>query len=154
MGVYQFRQEQKIKASIDEIWEYISSPENLQEITPEYMGFKITSARLPEKVYPGLMISYKVSPVFGIKMDWLTEITHVKNKKYFVDEQRKGPYKLWHHEHFVEPTDGGVIMRDIVTYVPPFGWLGNLANFLLIRKKLNEIFEYRTLALEQKFGSL
>ena len=152
MAFYQFRQEQLIPASIDEVWDFISSPANLKEITPDYMGFDITSGDLPEKMYEGMIISYKVAPVLGIKTTWVTEITHIRDKEYFVDEQRVGPYALWHHQHFIEPQNEGVLMKDIVSYAPPFGILGAIANTLMIRKKLKEIFDYRTIAIERKFG--
>jgi ligand-binding SRPBCC domain-containing protein len=116
------------------------------------MGFDITSKDSPDKMYPGLIITYKVSPLLGIKTNWMTEITQVQNKKFFIDEQRVGPYKLWHHQHFVEEIEGGVLMRDIVTYQPPFGILGAIMNSLVIRKKLKEIFDYRFKALEMKYG--
>ena len=138
---------------MDEVWNFISSPENLKRITPDYMGFDITSGSLPEKMYEGLIISYKVSPVAGIKTTWVTEITHIEEKKFFVDEQRIGPYKLWHHQHHIQAIDNGVLMHDIVSYAPPFGPLGAIANTLLISKKLNEIFDYRFQALNQIFGN-
>ena len=115
------------------------------------MGFDITSEDLPEKMYEGMIISYKVSPLFGIKTTWVTEITKVKDKRYFVDEQRIGPYKIWHHQHFLEEKDGGVLMSDIVSYQPPFGPLGNIANSLIIKNKLNEIFAYREKVLNELF---
>jgi ligand-binding SRPBCC domain-containing protein len=152
MAFYQFKREQKVNASLDEIWDFISSPSNLKEITPDYMGFDITSAGLAEKMYEGMIISYQVSPLFGIKTTWVTEITHVRDRNYFVDEQRVGPYSLWHHQHHIEEIEGGVLMKDIVSYEPPFGFLGAIANTLIIENKLNEIFNYRTLALERKFG--
>ena len=151
MAFYQFQRTQKIKASIDEVWDFISSPKNLKEITPDYMGFDITSKETPNKMYQGLIISYKVSPLLGIKTTWVTEISQVKDKEYFVDEQRVGPYKLWHHQHIVTPVNGGVLMKDIVSYVPPFGFLGVIANKLIIRNKLNEIFNFRTKAIEKRF---
>ena len=152
MAFYQYKQEQKVKASMEEVWDFISSPANLKEITPDYMGFDITSGDIPEKMYPGMIITYEVKPLLGIKTPWMTEITQVKDMEFFIDEQRVGPYKLWHHQHFIEPINGGVLMRDIVTYAPPFGFLGAIANKLMIRKKLNEIFEYRTMAVNKKFG--
>jgi ligand-binding SRPBCC domain-containing protein len=130
MATYQKYEEMEVLASIDEVWDFISSPSNLKEITPDYMGFEITSHGLPEKVYPGLMISYRVRPVLGINMNWLTEITQVEAPYYFVDEQRAGPYALWHHEHRLRPTEKGVIMTDLVTYRPPAGPLGDLARML------------------------
>ena len=152
MAFYQLHKTQKVNCSLDEIWAFISSPRNLKEITPDYMGFDITSKDTPDVMYPGLIITYKVSPLLGIKTDWMTEITQVVDKQFFIDEQRIGPYKLWHHQHFVEEIEGGVLMKDIVTYAPPFGFLGAIMNRLVIRKKLEEIFDYRFKAVEKKFG--
>ena len=154
MGFYQLHTKQEIPASIEEVWDFISSPENLKKITPPSMGFNITSDLKNKKMYPGMIISYKVSPLLGIKTTWVTEITHVKEKEYFVDEQRVGPYTMWHHEHFIEPTKKGVLMSDIVSYQPPFGILGSIANSFLIRKKLNDIFEFRSQAVENIFGKI
>ena len=152
MGFYQLYKTQKIPATIDQVWDFISSPANLKKITPEYMGFNVTSKMLSEKMYPGMIISYNVSPVLGIKMTWVTEITHIKEKEYFVDEQRVGPYSLWHHEHKIEQIEGGVLMTDIVSYKPPFGILGTFANSFLIKKQLKKIFDFRTVAMENVFG--
>jgi len=152
MGLYQFKQAMKINASVDEVWDFISSPRNLKEITPDYLGFDITIDDLPEKMYPGMIISYIVKPVMGIKTVWVTEITHVKDKEYFVDEQRIGPYSMWHHEHFIKPINGGVLMTDIVSYKPPLGFIGKIANRLMIKGKLNDIFSYRKQAIELRFG--
>jgi ligand-binding SRPBCC domain-containing protein len=152
MAFYQLIKTQKLPATISEIWNFISAPSNLKEITPEHMGFVVTSNTAAEKMYPGMIITYKVSPLLGIKLNWITEITHVKDFEYFVDEQRMGPYSLWHHQHKIEPIDGGVLMTDIVTYQPPMGILGALANSLIIKKQLQQIFDYRTVALEKKFG--
>lgn len=152
MPFYQFEQKQKIPAAIDAVWDFISSPNNLKEITPGYLGFEVTGNSGNTKMYPGMIITYKVSPLFGIKLNWMTEITHVKDKEYFVDEQRSGPYKLWHHQHKIEPIESGVLMTDIVTYQPPMGILGAVANSLIIKKKLNEIFNFRTTAIEKRFG--
>lgn len=151
MPVYQLRKEQKLNITIKEAWEFISNPANLQKITPPYMGFKIVTENLPEKIYPGLIIHYKVSPLLKIKTDWVTEITHVKENEYFVDEQREGPYKLWHHEHLLEEINSKVVMKDIITYKPPFGLLGAAANSLIIKKQLNDIFTFRENALETIF---
>lgn len=153
MAFYQFKREQRINCNIDDIWQFISSPKNLKEITPDYMGFDVTSESTPDKMYPGLIITYKVSPLFGIKTNWMTEITHVVDKKYFVDEQRIGPYNLWHHQHIIEPIENGVLMSDIVTYSPPFGFLGSIANKFIIRYKLKEIFDYRVKVIEKKYGA-
>ncbi|WP_321322575.1 SRPBCC family protein [Labilibaculum sp.] len=149
MSFYQFQKEQFIKATIEEIWDFISSPQNLKKITPENMGFDIRTPNLPDKIYEGMIIRYTVRPLLGIPTNWVTEITHLKEKFYFVDEQRVGPYKLWHHQHIIMPKENGVLMKDIVSYQPPFGVLGRIANALIIRNTLNDIFDYRTKALEK-----
>jgi len=152
VAFYQIHTAQKIPATIDRVWDFISSPQNLKEITPDHMGFDITSPGLPEKMYPGMIISYRVSPLMGIKMTWVTEITHVKEKEYFVDEQRIGPYALWHHEHKLTSIEGGVLMEDTISYKPPLGFLGAMANALFIRRQLKGIFTYREQAVERIFG--
>jgi len=149
MAFYQFQREQFIKSSIEKIWDFISSPQNLKRITPQDMGFDIRTPNLPDKIYEGMIISYTVRPLFGIPTNWVTEITHIRDKSYFVDEQRVGPYKLWHHQHIILPEKNGVLMKDIVSYQPPFGWLGSIANVLVIKNKLNEIFDYRTEVLKK-----
>jgi ligand-binding SRPBCC domain-containing protein len=154
MGIYQLYRTQKIPASLDEVWDFISSPANLKKITPAYMGFDIITEPLPQKMYPGMIITYKVSPFWGIKMTWVTEITHLKENEYFVDEQRIGPYAMWHHEHLLESVEGGVLMTDIVSYKPPFFLLGSLANSLIIRKQLREIFDFRKKAIEGILGKM
>jgi ligand-binding SRPBCC domain-containing protein len=147
MAFYQLNKRQFIPASPEKVWDFISSPANLKKITPPYMGFDILSPSLPEKMYEGMIIRYRVSPFPGFSTTWVTEITHVEEMKYFVDEQRIGPYSMWHHQHLLEPAEGGVIMTDIVSYSPPLGFLGAIANSLLIRRKLNRIFDYREKAL-------
>jgi ligand-binding SRPBCC domain-containing protein len=151
MGFYQFKREQVIHSTINEVWDFISSPENLKKITPDSMGFDIRTPDLPSKIYEGMIISYTVRPMLGIKTNWVTEITHVVDKSYFVDEQRVGPYTMWHHQHIISPVKNGVLMKDIISYKPPFGILGNIANVLFIRKKLKSIFNYRTKVLEEFF---
>lgn len=152
MAFYQLKREQFIKASLEEVWDFMSSPKNLKDITPKHMGFDITSDNKNDKMYEGMIISYIVKPVLGIPTKWVTEITHVVDKKYFVDEQRIGPYKLWHHQHILEEKDGGVLMKDIVTYEPPFGFLGAIANSLFIKQQLNTIFKYRFKAVDDKYN--
>jgi ligand-binding SRPBCC domain-containing protein len=152
MAFYQFKREQFIQADLATVWDFISSPANLKKITPPYMGFDITSGDLPKKMYQGMIISYKVSPIWGIKTDWVTEITHIRELEYFVDEQRIGPYALWHHQHILIPQEKGVLMQDIVTYAPPMGLLGAIANKLIIEKKLREIFAYRWEVVEKMFN--
>jgi ligand-binding SRPBCC domain-containing protein len=152
MPFYQLNRTQKIPVTIEEIWDFISSPENLKKITPPYMGFNITSNNATEKMYAGMIITYKVSPFPGIKLNWVTEITQVKDNEYFVDEQRIGPYKMWHHQHKIVVIDGGVLMTDIVSYQPPWSMLGALGNALFIKQQLKQIFDFRTIALEKRFG--
>ncbi|MBI5010466.1 MAG: SRPBCC family protein [Bacteroidia bacterium] len=154
MGFYQYRKEQLLHAGVDEVWDFISSPSNLKEITPEYMGFDITSENMPEKMYRGMIISYMVRPLFGIKVTWVTEITEIAEKKFFIDQQRIGPYAFWHHQHFIEPLGEKVLMKDIVSYKPPFGILGSIANMLVIRKKIKEIFDYREMVLNSRFPEI
>ncbi|MBK8483887.1 MAG: SRPBCC family protein [Saprospiraceae bacterium] len=154
MAFYQFKFTQKIPSQLNEVWNFMASPVNLKEITPDYMHFQITSIQKTPVMYPGMIISYKISPFFGLKLLWVTEITQVKENCYFVDEQRIGPYSMWHHEHHIEEIEGGVLMTDIVSYQPPYGFIGAIANFIFIRRKLLEIFNYRELAIRKKFGSL
>ena len=151
MSCSQIIREQHLKTDIQTIWDFVSSPSNLNEITPKDMQFQFISNNKDQKMYPGMIILYKVSPLFKIPLSWATEITHVNEKKFFVDEQRLGPYKIWHHEHHFEKTDDGVLMKDIVTYVPPFGIVGSIANSLFIRRKVNQIFDYREKVLERIF---
>ena len=151
MAFYQFKRTQLVQASLEELWDFISSPANLSKITPENMGFKITSGGLPDKMYPGMIISYRVRPLPFFSTTWVTEITHVSNLKYFVDEQRVGPYSMWHHEHILEPKENGILMTDIVSYAPPLGFLGRIANSLIIKNRLAHIFDFRTKAVEKIF---
>jgi ligand-binding SRPBCC domain-containing protein len=152
MSVFTLNTSQIIPATKEQVWDFISSPVNLKHITPAYMGFHILTKDLPEKMYPGMIIKYKVSPLLKINMEWVTEITHVKDLSYFVDEQRYGPYQMWHHQHHISEVPNGILMKDIVNYQPPFGVLGNIANAVMIKKKLKEIFDFRFAAVEKKFG--
>ena len=153
MSVFQFYKEQSFKVDRNELWKFISNPGNLAKITPPSMGFKITSPYVADNMYPGQIITYRVVPMLGIPVVWVTEITHVVENEYFVDEQRSGPYSIWHHEHRLVDEDEGVLMQDLITYKPPIGILGNFANRLFIIKTLNNIFEYRKKALEGFFGT-
>ena len=151
--IYELKREQFLHSNISDVWDFISSPKNLPKITPKYMNFNITSKELPEKMYPGMLISYTVSPLLGIPMKWLTEITQVEEKNFFIDEQRIGPYAMWHHQHFIEPYKDGVLMKDIVTYKLPLGILGQFAHWLFIKKQLNSIFSYRFNKMEKIFNN-
>jgi ligand-binding SRPBCC domain-containing protein len=153
MSLYTFKRSQRIPASIKRFWSFISSPRNLKEITPEYMGFNIVSNDLPHTMYQGMIIRYEVRPLFGLKMNWVTEITSIKEPEYFVEEQRVGPYRLWHHEHHLSPVKGGVLMTDLIHYQPPFRLLGAMANSLVIRRRLDETFDYRKKKIVELWGA-
>jgi ligand-binding SRPBCC domain-containing protein len=144
--------QQWLPISLDEAWDFFSSPKNLNEITPEDMVFEIKSD-VPEKMYPGMFIMYSIRPMFNIPMNWVTEITHVSDRKFFVDEQRVGPYHIWHHEHHFEEKDGGVLMTDILHYNVGMSFLGWIASKLFVDKKVQGIFDYRYKILEQRFGT-
>ncbi len=151
MKVYRLQKKQKLPISVDQAWAFLSDPKNLKTITPDYMGFHILSGAEKE-MFAGQIIQYIVTPVLGIKTKWVTEITHVVDKKYFVDEQRFGPYALWHHKHFINPIEGGVEMEDIIDYKLPLGLLGQLGHPILVKPKLEEIFSYRQKKLIELFG--
>jgi ligand-binding SRPBCC domain-containing protein len=152
MSMHQLRTVQDLPVSLDEAWAFFSDPRNLREITPDWLGFEIKTPDLPDEAYPGLIISYTVRPLFNIPVGWVTEITHIEPKRMFVDEQRRGPYAMWHHEHHFEEIPGGVRMRDIVSYVIPGGPLGDLVNVLTVRERVRAIFRYRKSVLEPRFG--
>jgi ligand-binding SRPBCC domain-containing protein len=153
MKTYTLNFSQKMPISLTEAWDFFSSPLNLSKITPKSMSFVITSDYSTNtKMYEGMLISYKVSPLLGIKMDWITEITHVKEGAYFIDEQRFGPFALWHHEHHFAAIEGGVLMTDKLTYGVPFGFLGRIANSIMVAKQTQEIFDYRVKAVDELFG--
>jgi ligand-binding SRPBCC domain-containing protein len=149
--VYRLSSKQKLPISVDVAWEFLSNPKNLKVITPNYMSFDIISGD-EKKMYAGQIIQYKVTPILRLKTNWVTEITQVIDKKYFVDEQRFGPYAMWHHKHFIKPVEGGVEMEDIIDYKVPFGFLGRMVHPLLVKPKLTEIFNYRTQKLIELFG--
>ncbi len=150
MKLYQLHTKQKLPISVEEAWDFLSNPSNLEKITPD-MGFEILSGA-DKPMFAGQIIQYTVSPFPGIKTKWVTEITHVKDKEFFVDEQRFGPYSLWHHKHFLKEIEGGVEMEDIVDYKLPFGFLGRIMHSLVIKHKLKRIFEYREKKLIALFG--
>ena len=152
MAAHSIKTVQKIPVSLSEAWQFFSNPANLQAITPGNMGFKIISKHNSEKMYAGQIIEYKVSPVAGIPLYWMTEITQVVDGKYFIDEQRKGPYTLWHHQHHFREIPGGVEMTDLVHYKLPLGFLGNIANSLFVKAQLEGIFKFRYNKVEELFG--
>jgi ligand-binding SRPBCC domain-containing protein len=153
MAAHTIKTVQKIPVSLEKAWEFFSNPANLQAITPDDMGFKIISRHHGDKMYAGQIIEYKVKPLLGIPVYWMTEITQVKDKEYFIDEQRYGPYSLWHHQHHFKVINGGVEMTDIVHYKMPLGLIGRLANKLFVRRKLSKIFTYRYQKVIELFGN-
>lgn len=151
-GIYTLTAEQTIDVSLEKAWNFFSSPENLEKITPSHMGFKITS-NVDKKAYTGQIITYKVAVLPGIKTNWITEITQVKEQEFFIDEQRFGPYKMWHHEHWFEELENGkTLMKDKISYKIPFGFLGDIAQSIFIKKQLKAIFEHRFTTLEKLFN--
>jgi ligand-binding SRPBCC domain-containing protein len=142
---------QVIRGSIGHVWDFFSDPRNLAKITPPELDFTILTA-LPEHVYTGMMIEYRVRPLLGIPTRWVTEITHVEPEKFFVDEQRIGPYRIWHHEHHFKQLDGGrTEMQDRVTYILPFGPFGDLLHPLFVKPQLAKIFAFREKAVTELF---
>lgn len=152
MKLYTLQRQQIIPVSIGEAWDFFSNPCNLPLITPAWMNFRITS-EVPEKMYAGMIIAYRVRPLLNFPLDWITEITHVDEPRMFVDEQRFGPYRFWHHQHIFRETERGVEMRDIVHYALRGGIFGRAINELIVQRKLREIFDHRVCAVEQIFAS-
>lgn len=153
MKLYTLKSVQNLPISLEQAWNFISDPKNLAVITPPEMGFKTLSGD-ERQMFAGQIIHYTVTPILGIKMQWVTEITHVENLKFFVDEQRFGPYSFWHHKHFLKEIPGGVEMEDIVHYKLPMGFLGQLAHPILVKPQLDKIFEFRRKKLIGLFGEL
>lgn len=151
MSCYLLCRTQVLPISLEEAWHFFSSPQNLSAITPPQMGFEVLSGS-DKPTYAGQIITYYVRPLLGLKLFWMTEITHVQEKVYFVDEQRFGPYTFWHLTHFFKAVPGGVEMQDQVYYKLPFGFLGNLVHTLFVKKQLQGIFDYRYRVLEERFG--
>jgi len=137
---------------MEEAWDFFSKPANLKDITPSNLGFEIISKHHGVTMYCGQIIEYIVKPILGIPLYWMTEITHVVDKAYFVDEQRFGPYSMWHHQHHFKQVEGGVEMTDIVHYKLPMWILGDIANTIMVKAQLKEIFAYRYTAVEQRFN--
>ena len=151
MKIYTLHKKQKLPISVDEAWAFLSNPKNLKIITPDYMSFDMIT-KTDRPLYTGQILQYIVTPLLGIKTKWVSEITHIEDKKYFVDEQIYGPYSLWHHKHFIKEIDGGVEMEDIIDYKIPLGILGQLVHPFLVKPKLEEIFSYRQKKLIELFG--
>lgn len=146
--------EQFIPRPLEEVWSFFSRPENLNSVTPDDMSFEILSDLKDLEMYEGMMILYKISPVLNIKMNWVTEITYIKDYKYFVDEQRFGPYALWHHEHHFESQEGGTLMTDLLHYKVPYGIIGSIADAVFVNNKVEEIFKFRKQIIGKMFSEV
>lgn len=155
MAVYTLERVQHLPISLEEAWTFFSSPANLKVITPPEMGFDILSGEhWIKKMYAGQIIVYTVRPLWNIPINWMTEITQVREMEYFIDEQRSGPYLIWHHQHHFRAIKGGMEMIDLLHYKLPLGWLGDLAHALFVKKRIEEIFNYRREVLEERFGKM
>lgn len=146
--IYQLYREQQLYCTIETAWDFFTSPMNLAKITPKDMGFTVLSNSGDEQIYEGMIIDYTVSPFLNIPLKWRTKIVQVEQHKSFTDFQEKGPYQYWNHFHEFIPNEKGVLMKDTVDYSLPFGVLGTIAHRLLVRRKLNQIFDFRYATLE------
>ena len=151
MKIYYKEWSQTIPGSMEKVWHHFSRPENLDKLTPENMAFQIISDIKDRPMYEGMIIRYRVSPVLNIPLNWATEITHIKDREYFIDEQRFGPYTLWHHEHHFEETPQGILMKDQLHYAIPFGIFGRIANAIFVEARIDEIFTYRQKCIDEIF---
>ncbi|MCA9508376.1 MAG: SRPBCC family protein [Myxococcales bacterium] len=147
MHIIEYRQ--NISVSLHDCWEFFSAPQNLKILTPPHLGFSDKNDAQP--MYPGQIIIHQIKPLLGIPIEWVTQITHVKIFDYFIDEQRFGPYKFWHHEHRFQESSDGTRIIDRIHYQLPFGPLGNLMNWLKVRRDLEKIFDYRQQKIVQIF---
>lgn len=143
---------QKLPISLEEAWDFFSCPANLEKITPKSLGLKIKHHHENKKMYSGQILTYTVCPLWGLKMEWVTEIVAADKPSYFIDEQRFGPYVFWHHEHWFSSIPGGVLMEDLVYYKLPFGFLGKILHRMKIKNDLDDIFLYRNEVLTKLFG--
>ena len=153
MKAYRLHTTQRLPISVEEAWRFFSDPKKLAEITPSWLDFQMTN-EVPDEIVPGTIITYTIRPILGIPIDWMTEITHAEAPFRFVDEQRFGPYRFWHHQHVFRPIDGGTEVEDLAHYMLPFGPLGRLAHALTVRRRLDAIFAFRRKALIERFGTL
>jgi ligand-binding SRPBCC domain-containing protein len=149
--MYRFEQQQLIKADLDQVWKFFSNPRNLQKLMPEDMGFQ-TIDEVPESMYPGLLLRYKVAPLMGIKLPWTSRIEFIEDRKYFVDTQSEGPFRYWHHEHRFEETEEGTMAIDILHYRLPLEPLSKLFHGSIVKKKLDIIFQTRISKTSDIFG--
>ncbi len=152
MKTFHLTRRQVLPTDPETAWQFFSNPANLSRITPPWLDFRITST-VPDIIYPGLIITYRIRPLAGIAVPWVSEITQVDPPRFFVDEQKRGPYRFWHHQHFLHPVGDGVEKKDLVHYAPAGGLLGIGMHALLIRRKLDEIFRFRYDALARIFNA-
>ncbi len=143
----------RLPVPISEAWDFFSDPRNLQRITPPSLSIRITSDP-PPRMHPGMIVTYAISPFPAVSVRWVTEITHVVEPGLFVDEQRFGPYRFWHHQHHFREIEGGTSVEDIVHYALPFGFAGSLLGARIVRRRLDDIFSFRRRFLEETFGKL
>jgi ligand-binding SRPBCC domain-containing protein len=151
MKIYSFKQTQQIQASLESVWNFFSTPDNLNHITPASMNFKTLLMTGGKAMYSGQLISYKLSPFPFLRVRWTTEIKNVVPLKSFVDDQLFGPFALWHHQHFFKENNGGCEMIDEVSYALPFGLLGRAVNYFLIENQVKKIFKHREEAVSKIF---
>lgn len=152
MKIYEKKWTTVVPASLPEVWSFFSDPANLQKITPDDMNFEILTNLDGVAMYAGLIIRYQVSPLAKIPMNWVTEITAVESGKYFIDEQRFGPFAFWHHQHHFLETSKGIMMTDLLHYGVPLGILGRIANGIVVSKRIDHIFEYRQQVIDSHFA--
>lgn len=150
--MYQLKRTQFVKTDLQTCWNYFSAPANLHVITPDYIDFRVHTP-VPESMYEGLIIRYTIRPILGIPLSWISEIKTIKDHSYFIDEQRRGPYGMWHHEHHFKEVEGGVEMTDLISYCMPFGFIGRFFHWLFVRKQLESIFDYRNHKVDELFNS-
>jgi ligand-binding SRPBCC domain-containing protein len=153
LGLHRFAVTQRLPVPLEGAWHFFVDPRNLAVITPPDMGFEITGDP-PDQMYAGMLVAYRVRPIFGLPVTWLTEITQLHEGRMFVDEQRRGPYRFWHHQHHFREIAGGIEMQDIVHYDVGFGPIGDVVNAVAVRRRLRQIFAFRRGVLQQRFGAL
>jgi ligand-binding SRPBCC domain-containing protein len=144
---------QRVAATLEAAWDFFASPSNLARLTPPWLKFELLSP-VPDRMHPGLLIDYRLRPVWGIPVKWTTEILEVEAPHRFLDAQSKGPYRMWRHEHWFREVPGGVEIEDRVDYALPWGALGEPAHVYMVRPRLGSIFEFRRRTVEEIFGRL
>jgi ligand-binding SRPBCC domain-containing protein len=151
MEIYYYKTEQLLPTDMNTAWDFFSSAKNLARITPPELDFNIVTQLDNKDIYQGMLIDYTVTPLFGIRFHLQTEIWKIKKPEMFIDKQLKGPYKIWEHTHRFVQKGKGVLMKDEVKYVLPFGFIGTMVHSLIVRKKIERIFNYRKEVLNKIF---